>query len=118
MRFIIHISVLLFFTTNCTGQNQDNSVLSGKEFEKEYIKQLLYKVHDYQQKHTGWTDDRNWERATYYTGVMAFYNATKDEKILDQAIIWAESHDWKHQFIAHFPIMAFSPYSGSSHNMG
>ena len=95
MRFIIHISVLLFFTANCTGQSQDNSVLSGKEFEKEYIKQLLYKVYDYQQKHTGWTDDRNWERATYYTGVMAFYNATKDEKILDKAIIWAESHDWK-----------------------
>lgn len=81
--------------TNCTGQHQDTSVLPGQEFEKEYIRQLLYKVHNYQQIHPGWTDDRNWERATYYTGVMAFYNTVKDEKILEQAINWAESQNWK-----------------------
>lgn len=81
--------------TSCTGQHQDTSVLPGQEFEKEYIRQLLYKVHNYQQIHPGWTDDRNWERATYYTGVMAFYNTVKDEKVLEQAIVWAESQNWK-----------------------
>ncbi|MCD4730957.1 MAG: glycoside hydrolase family 88 protein, partial [Bacteroidales bacterium] len=88
---LLIISVLLL----CKAQCQDTSLFSGQKFEEEYIVQLLHKVNDYQQIHTGWTDDRNWERATYYTGVMAFYNVTRDEKILDQAMTWAESHHWK-----------------------
>lgn len=95
MRHIFYISIFLFCMTNCTGQNQKTSRMAGEEYKYEYIKEVMYKVHNYQQTHAGWTDDRNWERATYYTGVMAFYNAVKDEKILDQAINWSESHDWK-----------------------
>lgn len=95
MRYIFHISIFLCCMTNCTSQHQDNSVMSGHELEIEYIKQLLYKVHNYQQTNPGWTDDRNWERATYYSGVMAFFNVVKDNNILNDAITWAESHDWK-----------------------
>lgn len=94
MRYLFQI-ILFLFCLVFFGQSQDTSQLSGKEFQREYIEQIMHKVNDYQQNHTGWTDDRNWERATYYTGVMAFYNEVKDEKILNQAIDWAESHDWK-----------------------
>ena len=38
--------------------------------------------------------DRNWIRATYYTGVMALYRTTGDHEILDQAVRWCEKHDW------------------------
>lgn len=95
MRLIFQFMTFLFCLTNCTSQVQDDSISSGKEFEEEYVTQLLYKVHNYQQNHPGWTDDRNWERATYYTGVMALYNTVREEKILQQAIDWANRQDWK-----------------------
>jgi rhamnogalacturonyl hydrolase YesR len=39
--------------------------------------------------------DRNWERGTWYTGVMAAYRATGDQGYLDQAMWWAEKQQWK-----------------------
>lgn len=95
MSLIFYISVFLFYLTGVIAQDQDTILLTGREFDSEYIKQIMYSVNSYQKTHTGWTDDRNWERATYYTGVMAFYNATKDGQILNQAINWGEKQDWK-----------------------
>ena len=40
-------------------------------------------------------DDRNWERGTWYTGVMAAYRATGDEKYLQQALDWGRQHQWQ-----------------------
>ena len=95
MCHIFQVFILLIYLTSCITQDQGDNLSSGEEFEEEYVKQLMYRVHNYQQNHPGFTDDRNWERATYYTGVMAFYNTVNDKKILDQAISWAESQDWK-----------------------
>lgn len=94
MHYLVSIFLILSSLSFLKAQSQD-TLFPGKEFEAEYIIQIMHKVNDYQQIHTGWTDDRNWERATYYTGVMAFYNSCKDEKILDQAIEWSSSHNWK-----------------------
>lgn len=95
MRFLFPITISLFCLVIVKTHCQDSSLLSGKEFNAEYITQIMHKVNDYQQNNPGWTDDRNWERATYYTGVMAFYNTTGDKKILDQAISWSDRHNWK-----------------------
>ncbi len=95
MRFIFSISVFLFYLMSLNSQGQDTILLTEEEFEEEYIKQIMYSVNNYQKSHPGWTDDRNWERATYYTGVMAFYNATEDKEILDQSIKWSDSHNWE-----------------------
>ena len=95
MQYTFYTLLIIFGLLLNKAQCQDSILFSGEKFEEEYIVQLLHKVNDYQQNHTGWTDDRNWERATYYTGVMAFYNATRDEEILNQAISWADSHNWK-----------------------
>lgn len=95
MRYPLLIILCFFYSGFQSVQGQVLSEDTITVFDKEYILQIMNKVNDYQQNHPGWTDDRNWERATYYTGLMTFYNATKDQKILDQAISWAESHDWK-----------------------
>jgi unsaturated rhamnogalacturonyl hydrolase len=55
----------------------------------------MHRVNDYQLKNPWKETDRNWIRATYYTGVMAFYRATHDQKLLDQAIAWGDKHKWQ-----------------------
>ena len=64
-------------------------------FAKDAIVALMRKVNTYQRTHPWRRDDRNWIRATYYTGVMALYRTTKDAKVLDQALAWAKKHDWQ-----------------------
>ena len=39
--------------------------------------------------------DRNWERATWYTGVMAAYKTTRDRQFFDQAMAWGKLHQWQ-----------------------
>jgi len=39
--------------------------------------------------------DRNWIRATFYSGVMELYHATGNPKYREQAMRWAEKHQWQ-----------------------
>jgi unsaturated rhamnogalacturonyl hydrolase len=63
-------------------------------FSKSNIKSMIDKVNDYQFSHPWTADDDNWIRGTYYTGVMACYQATKDGKYLQQCDSWGEKHKW------------------------
>jgi rhamnogalacturonyl hydrolase YesR len=56
---------------------------------------IMNRVNLYQLQHPWKESDRNWIRATYYTGVMAFYHATKDARLLEQAVGWAQRHKWQ-----------------------
>ena len=47
---------------------------------------LMVKVNRYQRKHPWRETDRDWIRATYYTGVMGLYRTTKDPAVLKQAL--------------------------------
>ena len=40
-------------------------------------------------------DDRNWERATWYTGVMAAWKSTGDKTYFEQALAWGKQHAWQ-----------------------
>jgi rhamnogalacturonyl hydrolase YesR len=40
-------------------------------------------------------NDRNWERGTWYTGVMAAHKSSGDEKFLKQALEWGQQHQWQ-----------------------
>src|SRR5262249_42016394 len=40
-------------------------------------------------------DDRNWERGTWYTGVMAAWRATRDRAYYQQALDWGRLHNWQ-----------------------
>ena len=55
---------------------------------------LMHKVNDYTYAHPYKEHDRNWVRATYYTGVMALYETTQDPRVLGQAMRWARKHKW------------------------
>jgi rhamnogalacturonyl hydrolase YesR len=39
--------------------------------------------------------DRNWERGTWYTGVMSAWKATRDKTYLKQALDWGKLHEWQ-----------------------
>jgi rhamnogalacturonyl hydrolase YesR len=64
-------------------------------YSREHILSIMHKVNDYQLDNPWKETDRNWIRATYYTGVMAFYQATGDPRIYRQALRWAEKHNWQ-----------------------
>ena len=60
------------------------------------IRELMHRVNDGQVAHPVMgAKNRNWERATWYTGVMAAYQATGDEKFLQQALDWGRLHHWQ-----------------------
>lgn len=57
---------------------------------------LLEKVNNWQMAHPVMPpDDFCWERGTWYTGVMAAYKATGDEKFLNQALDWGRQRQWQ-----------------------
>ena len=64
-------------------------------FSKEKIIAIMKKVNEYTLSHPYTEHDRNWVRATYYTGVMALYKTTTDPRILDQAMRWTQKHEWQ-----------------------
>ncbi len=70
---------------------------TGKEmFSSSNIESIMHKVNAYQLAHLDPKPDRAWIRPTYYTGVMAFYNVSGDKTLRDQAMAWAEKHNWQH----------------------
>ena len=65
-------------------------------FTAAHIHQLMVRVNDWQVAHpTMKPNDRNWERGTWYTGVMEAYKATGDERFLKQALQWGQQHQWQ-----------------------
>ena len=57
---------------------------------------LLKKVNSWQLAHPVMKpDDRNWERGTWYTGVMDAWKSTHDAVFLDQALAWGRLHAWQ-----------------------
>ncbi|MHC4405559.1 MAG: glycoside hydrolase family 88 protein [Planctomycetota bacterium] len=80
---------LSVFWTAPSAESSANEI-----FTREKIVEVMRRVRDYQLAHPWKETDRNWIRATYYTGVMGLYRTTGDREILDQAVRWAEKHDW------------------------
>ncbi|MGO8790429.1 MAG: glycoside hydrolase family 105 protein, partial [Terriglobia bacterium] len=63
---------------------------------KQEILILLRKANSWQLAHPVMKpDDRNWERATWYTGVMAAWKATHDPIFLNQSLAWGRLHEWQ-----------------------
>lgn len=64
-------------------------------YSKAYIKTIIEKVNNYQYSHPWTENDDNWIRGTYYTGVMAAYQATGDKKYLQQCNEWGKKLYWQ-----------------------
>jgi len=69
--------------------------------EKEEVLRLMKAVADHQIAHPTGHSSANrdfpmgWVPASFYTGVMALYESSGDEKYLQQALNWAESNAWQ-----------------------
>ncbi|HEY9044642.1 MAG TPA: glycoside hydrolase family 88 protein [Ohtaekwangia sp.] len=67
-------------------------------YSKTFIVNQMRHVCDWQLSNPVTINEKNendWARAAFYTGVMATYQTTQDQKYLDAAIKWSESFDWK-----------------------
>jgi rhamnogalacturonyl hydrolase YesR len=63
---------------------------------KQEILSLMRKVNAWQLAHPVMgPEDRNWQRATWYTGVMAAWKSTRDPAFLEQALAWGRHHQWQ-----------------------
>ncbi len=57
---------------------------------------LMHRVDTYQIENPVMNPaDRNWERGTWYTGVMEAWKATRDEAFFKQALDWGKQKDWQ-----------------------
>lgn len=54
----------------------------------------MKKVADWQLTQSAWDRSVSWERGALFAGLMACYEATKDEKYLDKSRQWAEKFNW------------------------
>lgn len=81
-------------------------IMKDAALTKKGITQIMGKVCWYQLNHLnkntvmadGTTEpvpDNGWIRGAFYTGVMAAYRATGNEKFLKEALEWASKNEWK-----------------------
>ncbi len=57
---------------------------------------IMHKVNDWQSANPVMpAGNRNWERATWYTGVMSAWKETQDRRFLNQALDWGRQHKWQ-----------------------
>ena len=59
------------------------------------VKNLMRKVNTFTKDTPYMETDRNWIRATYYTGVMGAYAATGEEAYMEQALAWGKKHKFR-----------------------
>ena len=91
IKFCLVVPVLCLFAS---------PVLSAKKrpsFSRAEVVNLMEKVCDYQVAHPWpFAADKNkdWERSTFYIGVMATYRTTKAPRFLNQALKWSRGNHW------------------------
>ena len=97
---LVFVAILIVFISNGQSENY--------QFNRDSILSVMHKVNDYQVRKSWGTNDRNWKRATFYTGVMAFYKSTQDEKLLNQARYWSNVNFWQVGSEWYFPANRFA----------
>lgn len=80
--------ILIFVSGQFSFAQKDN-------YSKDFIKSIIEKVNNHQYSNPWKETDDNWIRGTYYAGVMACYQATGDEKLLQQCNNWGEKLKWQ-----------------------
>jgi hypothetical protein len=92
IRSVLGVACLLGIIS--TAWSADPSACAEDVFSKKKIVEVMRSVREYQLAHPWKETDRDWIRATYYTGVMGLYRTTEDPEILAQAQRWAQKHGW------------------------
>ncbi len=82
---------IVMATTACADE-----VASARLPSRKQIRAVMRRVNSWQLSHPVMkADDRNWERGTWYTGVVAAWKATRDKSYLNQALAWGKQHNWQ-----------------------
>ena len=77
------------------GGGSDTVTGPTSPFSPDAIVGVMKKANACQLAHPWSAVDNSWIRGTFYTGVMAAYDATGDEAYREQAMRWAALHEWK-----------------------
>ena len=87
------LSLFLFLILQ-VSVNADVSVRDASEISNETIDWMKI-VADWQLTQSSWDSSVSWERGALHTGLMACYEATKDEKYLEKCREWSEKFNWQ-----------------------
>ncbi len=87
----ILLSILLLFWTAAVA---DVSVREASEISNDTIDWMKI-VADWQLTQSSWDSSVSWERGALHAGMMACYEATKDEKYLEKCREWSEKFNWQ-----------------------
>jgi unsaturated rhamnogalacturonyl hydrolase len=78
------------------SSSQQTEAMPDKLPSHSEILAIMHRVNDWQSRHPVMSaEDRNWHRATWYTGVMSSWKETRDPKFLNQALAWGRQHHWQ-----------------------
>lgn len=89
MKKVINLIFIFLFISNLNLLAQNNI------YSQNFIESIIEKVNGFQYSNP-WTEtDDNWIRGTYYTGVIACYQSTGNEKLLEQCDNWGEKLNWQ-----------------------
>lgn len=87
------IILAISFTVPSLAQKKSKDLYS-----KQYINGIMQKVCSWQLANPvsfNAKNENDWARAAFYTGVMATYKTTGEEKYLEEAMKWAESFQYR-----------------------
>jgi rhamnogalacturonyl hydrolase YesR len=90
-KLLFAAGVALTFSRSLTAQDG----MPDDIFAQDEILGIMRKVNDYTRDNPYRETDRNWIRATWYSGVMEAYHATGEPAYLTQAQEWARKHQWQ-----------------------
>jgi len=95
MNQIRSLSIVLAVVCILVAEGCAAGAIEVDVFSADRITAIMHKVNNRQIKHPWRSSDRNWIRATWYTGVTAFHEVTGDPKLLAQAVAWSKKHKWR-----------------------
>lgn len=94
MKIKILLTLVLTSLVSITQPLSASNEESESNFKPQTILNAMRKVNEYALENPWRPYDRDWIRATMYTGVMEAYHATGNKTYLEQAKRWAEKHNY------------------------
>ena len=93
-RYAFPLRLILLLCVTARAHAQAPAVSAPDPLSRAGITAVMRRACDYQLTLQGGTRDNGWIRSTFYTGVLALYAATRDEKYLRETTRWADLSDW------------------------
>jgi len=94
-RFGRYVALLLLVALTSPMARASAPSAATADFTDAQVIDVMRRAADYQLAEQAKTRPNvGWVRATFYVGLMAAYETTKDQKYLDAAIAWSEAGNW------------------------